>query len=210
MTRIKICGITNLNDALAAVKFGANALGFVFYKKSPRYISPKKAKKIIQSLPVFISSVGVFVNEKEKQVKRIAQFCGLSYLQFHGSETAKYCGRFNGYKIIKAFRIKDIHSFKNIRNFKKVKAYLFDAFDKKSFGGTGKAFNWDLLKPYLKLKKPIILSGGLNIRNIQEAIKKFSPYALDLSSGVEISCGKKNPKLLKQIFRQIYKKPTYQ
>ncbi len=201
MTRVKICGITNLKDASLASRLGADALGFVFYKKSPRYITPSKAKKIIKSIPNSVCGVGVFVDEKEGSVKKIAKYCGLQTLQFHGAEPPDYCKKFKGYKIIKAFSIKDKASFNDVAKFK-VDAYLFDAFVKNKFGGTGKTFQWNLLRS-LKTKIPIILSGGLNPKNIEKAIKTVSPYALDLSSGVEISPGKKSPRLLKKVFKEI-------
>lgn len=202
MTKVKICGITRVKDALVAAKLGADALGFVFYKKSPRYISPQKAKIIISFLPLSVSPVGVFVNDNKENVKRIAKFCALKWLQFHGDETPQYCRRFKGYKIIKAFRVKDKNSLKNLNKFK-VSAYLFDAFDKKGFGGTGKTFNWALLKRFLKTKTPIILSGGLSPDNIQLAIKKVSPYAVDISSGVEIAPGRKSRQLMKELFFKV-------
>lgn len=202
MTKVKICGITRLKDAFAAARLGADYLGFVFYKKSPRHISPHKAKVIISFLPSQTSAVGVFVNDSEDNVKRISDYCGLKELQFHGDETPQYCRRFKGYKIIKAFRVKDKNSLKNLNKFK-VSAFLFDAFDKKGFGGTGKTFNWPLIKPFLKTKTPIILSGGINPGNIQSAIKKVSPYAVDISSGVEISPGIKSRKLMKKLFLKI-------
>lgn len=204
MVKVKICGITNLKDALTAAKLGAAFLGLVFYKKSPRYVTPQKAKRIIARLPEDINCVGVFVNEKEVNVKKIAEYCGFKTLQFHGDESPEYCRKFKNFKIIKAFRIKDKDSLKNIGKFK-VSAYLFDTFVDTKFGGTGKKFNWDLLKNISKIKKPVILSGGLNPDNIQQAIKKVSPFAVDVSSGVEVCPGKKSPKLLKELFKKIYK-----
>jgi len=203
MVRVKICGITNVRDALAAVKCGTWALGFVFYKKSPRYVSPTKVKAIIQHLPPFVTAVGIFVNEQERAVKRIAEFCGLNALQFHGDETPAYCQKFKGYKVIKAFRIKDKFKLKDILRYK-TDAYLLDTFHGKFYGGSGQTFNWDIIKDHKKLSKPVILSGGLNPHNVAQAISKVNPYAVDVSSGVEQSPGKKNKKLMKEFFYECH------
>ena len=133
MVKVKICGITNLEDALYSYFAGASALGFVFYKKSPRYISPAKAANIARILPPKIKLVGVFVNEKASTVKKIAKLCGLGMLQFHGSETQAYCSKFKGYKVIKAFRINKKDDLANISGYKTF-AYLFDSFSKVSLG----------------------------------------------------------------------------
>ena len=201
--RVKICGITNREDALLAADLGAWALGFVFYKQSPRHISPSKAQKIIQELPPFVTPVGVFVNQREGAVKDIAEFCGLKTLQFHGDETPEYFKRFNQYKIIKAFRIKEGFDISNLSRFK-VSAYLFDAYQEGVYGGGGKTFNWNVVKDK-KFDKPFILSGGLNAENITEAVTTVKPYAVDVSSGVEISPGRKDKNSLKEFFQNIYK-----
>lgn len=201
MVKVKICGITRLADAELAVELGASALGFVFYKKSPRHVSPAIAKKIIAQLPPFVTSVGVFVNEKKAVVERIARQCGLNVLQFHGDESAAYCRSFKGIKTIKAFRIGPDFKFADVAKYD-TDAYLFDAFTVKAFGGTGVRFNWDVLKGRTFLK-PVILSGGLNTGNIQEAVSKVRPYAVDVSSGVESAPGKKDQRLLTQLFKVI-------
>lgn len=200
--KVKICGITNLADALTAIREGADWLGFVFYKKSPRYISPDKAKAIIVKLPPAISKVGVFVNEKPATVKRIAGFCGLDVLQFHGGESPGYCRKFPGYKIIKAFRIKDSASLKEIEGYQ-VDGYLMDAFSDKGYGGMGKIFRWTILKKLPRKIFPLILSGGLNPGNVAAAIRKVRPFAVDLSSGVESRPGKKSLLLLKKFFTAV-------
>ncbi|MEW6170221.1 MAG: phosphoribosylanthranilate isomerase [Candidatus Omnitrophota bacterium] len=202
MLKIKICGITNLKDALTAIKESADTLGFIFYKKSPRYINPQKAKKIIEKLPSRINKVGVFVNEKERLVKKIVRNCKLNILQFHGNESPSYCQRFRDYKVIKAFRIKNRNSLKDIPKYK-VDYYLLDTYQKNKIGGTGETFDWELIKLVKKIKKPIILSGGLNPNNITKAIKKTKPNAIDLSSGVEKYPGKKDSGLLKKLFKKI-------
>jgi phosphoribosylanthranilate isomerase len=200
--KAKICGITNRADALAAVNSGAVALGFVFFKQSPRYIDPAAAQEIIKILPALVSKVGVFVNEKPERVKQIARTCGLDTLQFHGRETPAYCRKFAGYKIIKAFRIKDAASLKGIEDYR-VDGYLMDTFSDKSYGGTGKIFRWGLLKKLSRKIFPLILSGGINHKNVAEAIKKVRPYAVDVGSGVEVYPGKKSLRLLSQFFRKV-------
>ena len=198
MVKVKICGITNKEDALLAAELGAWALGFIFYKKSPRAIAPFKARKIIEELPPFVVPVGVFVNQKEGAVKDIANFCGIKTLQFHGDETPQYCKRFKEYKIIKAFRVKEDFDISNLSQFPAA-AYLFDTYQEDTYGGSGKTFNWDVIKDK-KFNKPVILSGGLNPENIASAIKEVCPYAVDVSSGVEEFPGKKSEKLLIKFF----------
>ncbi len=189
--KIKICGITNLKDAKAAVEEGADALGFVFYKKSPRYIVPERASQIIRHLPRPVIKIGVFVNAQEKNIRRIARLCRLDMLQFHGNELPEFCARFRGYQIIKAFRIKDKINLKNISRYKTF-AWLFDTFVKSKVGGTGKRFKWELIGKIDKITKPIFLSGGLTARNVREAIKVAHPNWVDVSSSVEIKPGQKD------------------
>ncbi len=199
MAKVKICGITNKEDALKATELGAWALGFIFYKKSPRYVSPYKASKIIAELPPFVTPVGVFVNHNERAAKDMADFCGITTLQFHGDESPEYCSRFKNYRVIKAFRVKEGISLNTLDKFR-VTAFLFDAFDDNAYGGTGKTFRWDILKSK-RINKPFILSGGLNSQNIAEAIQTVNPYAVDVSSGVEAAAGKKNYKLLAEFLK---------
>lgn len=190
-TKAKVCGITNIDDAKASVEAGCDALGFVFYKKSPRYIAPEKAKEIIIQLPKNVIKVGVFVNSKEKTIKHIARVCRLDILQFHGDETPEFCARFGNYKIIKAFRVKDGLDLESILRYNPF-AYLFDTFVKSKVGGTGKPFNWRLIRHLNGIKRPIFLSGGLNERNVRRAIESVRPEWVDVSSSVEIMPGKKN------------------
>ena len=199
MIRIKICGITNQKDALKAASLGAWALGFVFYKKSPRFVGPFKAQKIIQALPPFITPVGVFVDQKEGAVKDIAHFCGIKTLQFHGDESASYCKRFKNFKVIKAIRVDKEVRASALKAFN-VDAFLFDTFKKDVQGGTGEVFDWGLIKSAKNIGLPIILSGGLCSQNVQEAIEAIRPYAVDVSSGVEQSPGMKNERLMKEFF----------
>ncbi len=199
--KVKICGITNSEDAQLAVSFGAWALGFIFYKKSSRAVSPTKVRNIIRELPPFVEPVGVFVNLKEGAVKQIADFCGIKTLQFHGDETPDYFRRFRNYKVIKAFRVKENFDISNVSSFP-VSAYLFDTYQENEFGGTGTTFNWEKITGK-KFAKPVILSGGLNPQNIKDAIQVVQPYAVDVSSGVEKTPGKKSFGLLTEFFEAI-------
>lgn len=188
--KVKICGITNLEDALVATEAGADALGFNFYERSPRYISTTAAAKIIRQLPPFIIKVGVFVNAPPELVFRAIADCGLNILQFHGDEPPEYCSQF-GLMTMKAFRIRDAESLKAIANYQ-TEAFLLDAYSSDQFGGTGEKFNWDLAVEAKKLGRPIFLAGGLTPENVADAVSKVQPYAVDVSSGVESSPGKKD------------------
>ncbi|MDI6758401.1 MAG: phosphoribosylanthranilate isomerase [Candidatus Omnitrophota bacterium] len=219
MVRVKICGITNLEDALVSVNCGCDALGFVFYKKSPRYIEPDKARAIIKQLPKNIIKIGIFVNEKEKEIKKAAKLCSLDMLQFHGDELPCFCKRFKDYKVIKAFRISS-RTKDNIKQAKfsidkavkykvekvlkyKTFAYLFDAFVPSKRGGTGKTFDWRLLRGIDKTNRPVFLSGGLSAKNAREAIKIVRPQWLDASSSLEIRPGKKDSNKVKEFIDAV-------
>lgn len=192
MARVKICGITNKDDAFKAIKFGADALGFVFYKKSPRFISPSRARNIISILPPFISTVGVFVNEKSGAIGDIAGFCGLTHVQLHGDEDPAFCRRMERYRVrpIKAFRISDTFDFGLIRKYEGI-SLLFDAWKEGVPGGTGETFNWDILRQ-ADIRGSWILSGGLTPDNVSQAVGQLNPYAVDVSSGVESAAGIKD------------------
>jgi phosphoribosylanthranilate isomerase len=206
LVKVKICGITNPEDAKAAVKAGCDALGFVFYKKSPRYIAPGRAGEIVRQLPRGIVKVGVFVNAKEKDIKNAVDLCGLNLLQFHGKESPEFCGKFKGYKIIKAFRVKNKEiKLKNILKYKTF-AYLFDTFVKSKFGGTGKKFNWKFLEDTSNIKQTVFLSGGLNERNIREALATVHPDWVDVSSSVEKTAGKKDHKKVRDFIKAAKEK----
>ncbi len=201
---VKICGITNIEDALRVVELGADALGFVFYEKSPRKITKEKAKEIIdkiQTVKPRVVKVGLFVDELEEKVNEIASYCNFDILQFHGDETPNYCKKFPQ-KIIKAFKIKDKESLVNIPKYE-VDYYLLDAYSEELPGGTGKTFNWDLAKEAKEFGKPIILSGGLNPENIIEALKKVLPFGVDVSSGVELFPGQKDHKKLEEFITKV-------
>lgn len=201
MVRIKICGITNLKDAQLAVNYGAWALGFIFYRKSPRYILPAKAKEIIEKLPPFVTTVGIFVNEDVKIIEKVCRTTKIQTVQLHGNESPQFCRRLKGFKIIKAFRVGRDLSIRHVNSYD-VSAVLFDTFQTDSYGGTGKVFNWGLIKKN-KIGKPVILSGGINPSNIKKAVNLLKPYAVDASSGVETSPGIKNPARMKRLFAQV-------
>jgi phosphoribosylanthranilate isomerase len=188
-TIVKICGITSAADALAAVEAGADALGFVFYERSPRQVSVATAKDIVRQIPPFIVKVGVFVNADEELVYRAIADCGLNLLQFHGDESPEYCVQF-GLMSMKAFRIRDAESLSRLPAYK-TDAFLLDAYAPDKLGGTGATFNWDLALEAKKIGKPIFLAGGLTPENVGEAVRKVQPYAVDVSSGVESAPGKK-------------------
>lgn len=196
MTKVKICGITNLEDAMDAASLGADYLGFNFYPKSPRHIKKSEAKKIISSLPKNIKKVGVFVNEGIDKVKSIVNEANLDLIQLHGDETPYYCAQLKnkGKKtIIKAFRIKNYGEIKKTGDYD-VDYLMFDAFRKGMFGGTGKTFDWKIVK---EIKRPFFLSGGLNADNIKGAIKAAKPFAVDVASSVEKKPGKKDYRKMK-------------
>ncbi len=205
MIRIKICGITRLEDALLAAELGASAIGFIFYEKSPRYLLPEAARAIRLKLPPFVSTVGVFVNESQEKIKEIKDLVGLDYVQLHGEESPEVCEEFFPH-VIKAVRVKDESDLLKIPPYQgKVSAILLDTYVKGLPGGTGKAFNWELAKEAQKFGLPIILAGGLNPENISQAREQAAPYALDVSSGIEASPGVKDHFLMKELFRKIFR-----
>jgi phosphoribosylanthranilate isomerase len=189
--KVKICGVTNLEDALAAVDAGADALGFMFYEPSPRNVSIKAAADIIRRLPPFVAKVGVFVNATEETVRMTVTECGLDTLQFHGDEPPEFCAKFFALKVYKAFRIQNLNSLQGLPTYK-TDAWLLDSLAPDKLGGTGAKFNWDLAVEAKKLGGPIILAGGLTPENIGDAVRKVQPYAVDVSSGVESAPGKKD------------------
>lgn len=193
--RVKICGITNLDDAMAAVDFGADALGFVFFKGSPRFIPYKDVAAIIKKLPSFITTIGVFVDEKPEQIEKIIALTSIDVVQLHGDEPPETCNFSR--RIIKAIRVKSLESLEPLIHYKDiVSSFLLDTFTPDVFGGTGQIFNWDVAT-YAKQFGRIILAGGLNPDNIAEAIKRVNPYGVDISSGVESERGKKDHKKMK-------------
>jgi phosphoribosylanthranilate isomerase len=190
-TRVKICGITSVADGLVAAEAGADMIGLMFYEQSPRYITLAKAAEISHALPPFVMRVGVFVNASEETVMRAIAECGLSLLQFHGDEPSAYCTQF-GLMSLKAIRVKDDASIDQLADYQ-TDAFLLDAHSKSGLGGTGEKFNWDLAIAAQKFNKPIFLAGGLTPANVAEAVRLVRPFAVDVSSGVESSPGKKDP-----------------
>ncbi|HXI70555.1 MAG TPA: phosphoribosylanthranilate isomerase [Verrucomicrobiae bacterium] len=188
--KVKICGVTNVADALAAAEAGADMIGLNFYEGSPRHVSLATAVEIHRALPPFVLRVGVFVNPEEELVIRALGDCGLSLLQFHGDETSEFCTQF-GAMSVKAFRIQDAGSLTALEHYQ-TDAFLLDAHSKSGLGGTGETFNWDLAVEAQKFGKPIFLAGGLTPENVAEAVQKVQPFAVDVSSGVESVPGKKD------------------
>ena len=192
--KIKICGITNPIDALHAIDSGADALGFVFYKKSPRNVSPNIVKSIVANLPPFVLPIGVFVNEEATAVRNIMDDCGLALAQIHGDETADYCEAL-GRPVLRGIRLRDRNTFMAMAEYKgraRVRGFVLDAFSDTGYGGTGKTADWTLAKEAAQ-SFSFLLAGGLTPDNVQEAIQQVQPYGVDVSSGVEASPGKKNP-----------------
>ena len=202
MTQIKICGIINEEDALCAAACGADALGFIFYPPSPRYIAPADALEIIKKIPAHIAIVGVFVNEAAENVKQISGLCSLDFIQLHGDESVEYCLGFAREMIIKAVELRDEDDLRNAVRYNAA-AILVDSRHDGLYGGTGKKSNWDLALK-IKSKKPLILSGGLNEENVCEALEKVAPHALDINSGVEIKPGEKDHQKLVKLFDLIH------
>ena len=191
--KVKVCGITKAEDALAAVEAGADALGFIFYQKSPRYILPAVAANIIASLPPLVTPVGVFVNENLATVRSIMDTCGLALAQLHGDETASYCRELSR-PAMKAFRLKDRGSLLALAEYRSrggVRGFVLDKFSELAYGGTGQVTDWSLAAEVAK-GTPVLLAGGLTPENVMEAIRTVRPYGVDVSSGVESAPGNKD------------------
>lgn len=201
MTKIKICGITNLVDAQAAIDAGADALGFNFCEKSPRYVTAAAASGITSRILPLAMRVGVFVNPSEDLVVQAIRECSLNGLQFHGEETPEFCTQF-GLITIKAFRIRDERSLEELAGYS-TDAWLLDAYSPEERGGTGQVFNWDLAIKAQGLGKPIFLAGGLTPENVAEAVRKVRPFGVDISSGVESSPGKKDPEKIRAFISAV-------
>lgn len=202
MVRIKICGITNLEDALLSAELGADALGFIFYPPSPRSITPDAARAVIAQLPPLVTTVGVFVDEDPASVTELAATVGLDWLQLHGKETPEYCRRLDR-RVIKVFRIRDETSLADLAAYRgAAQAFLLDTYKKGQVGGTGEVFDWDLARR-AKAYGPIILAGGLTAENVAQAIASAQPQAVDLASGVEAAPGRKDPDKLRAFFKAV-------
>lgn len=193
MVKIKICGITNSEDAAVAVSAGADALGFILYRKSPRFVEPAVARAIIAGLPPFVLPIGVFVNEDAGVVRSLMDECGFALVQLHGDESASYCQTL-GRPALKALRLKDRSTFLALAEFQgraNIRGFLIDAFSDQAYGGTGQTVDWTLAAEAAR-SAPILLAGGLTPSNVAEAIQLVRPYGVDVSSGVEASPGKKD------------------
>ena len=200
--RAKICGITRVEDALNAVEQGADAIGLVFYGPSPRNVSISKAMEIVSQVPAFVSVVGLFVNAEASFINEVISSVKLDVLQFHGDETPEECARYLR-PFIKAIRVKsDTNLVQCAHDFFEAKALLLDAYSEGLVGGTGHVFDWNLIPK--KLTKPIILAGGLTADNVTQAIQQVSPYAVDVSGGVESSKGIKDAAKIAAFMQQVY------
>ena len=201
MTQVKICGITNIDDALCAASCGAVAVGFIFHPASPRYISPERAKEIIAALPAELVKVGVFVNREAEDVAQTVEDCGLDLIQLHGDESPEYCRRFPPERVIKAVFPRTPEDLRALDAYD-VRAFLADFREAGRYGGTGKRADWGLAE-MLGKTHPLILAGGLCIENIGEALAAVAPGAVDINSGCERTPGIKDHDRIKRIIGLI-------
>ena len=203
-TRVKICGITRIEDALTVAMSGADAIGLVFYEKSPRHVSIEKAAQLAAALPPFVTVVGLFVNASREAVREVLASVPLDVLQFHGDETPEYCGQFHK-PYLKAIRVKHgVDLIQCAALFKQAQGLLLDAHVEGVPGGTGAVFDWSLIPE--KLPLPLILSGGLDAENVAGAIEKVRPYAVDVSSGVEAAKGIKDAAKIERFMQEVMRK----
>ena len=200
IVKVKICGITNFEDAKATVDFGANIIGFNFYPKSPRYISPEDAAKIIYKLPAFVDTAAIFVNEPEQKIKDTLEICPLNWIQLHGDETPEFCQSLTvlSVKTMKAIRVKDKSDINRANDYL-TDAVLLDAYHPEKYGGTGITFDWNIVG---NLNKRVFLAGGINPDNIRAAVE-LGVYGIDVCSGVETSPGKKDHEKMKLLLENI-------
>lgn len=201
--RVKICGITQYEDAKVAANLGVDALGFIFYPKSPRYCSPEQAKNIVSKLSPFVSRVGVFVDESIDTVIEIAQFAGLDTIQLHGTESPHYCSQVP-YPVVKAFSIDSTSDLSLLAEYD-VAGFLLDTWHADMKGGTGMVCDWSTAKKACLKYDNVILAGGLGPTNIEEALKEVDPYGVDVNSGVEIKPGVKNPRKMRDVITLVQK-----
>lgn len=200
----KICGITNIEDALVAVAAGADAIGFILYRKSPRYIDPIMVKQIVAQLPPFVVPVGVFVNEEIKIVRDLVDDCGLALAQLHGEETATYCRELSR-PVLKVLRLKDRSTFLALAEFQGragVRGFVLDACSDEAYGGTGQVIDWSLAREAAQAAT-VILAGGLTPENVRQAVRAVQPYGVDVSSGVEVAPGKKDHEKVRAFLRAV-------
>jgi len=200
IVKVKICGITNYEDAAAALDMGADLLGFNFYPKSPRFIAPDRAAEIINKLPAFIDLAGIFVNASIDQIHEIKKLCSLDWVQLHGDESPQFCREFLSYnvKVMKALRVKDSSDIKKADDYF-TDAILLDAFNPEKYGGTGLTFDWNIIG---HIGKRVFLAGGINPDNAADAVK-LGVYGIDVCSGIEAEPGKKDHKKMKKLFENI-------
>jgi phosphoribosylanthranilate isomerase len=206
-TRIKMCGMTREKDIEAGVTLGLDALGFIFYEKSPRNVFPDFVRAVVSKIPPFVDCVGVFVDRDREEVEEIVEYCSLSHAQLHGKEDPKYCERVERFAspchVIKAFRVgseskkEDFSPYDDL-----VHGYLLDTYVKGNAGGTGSIFDWNIIKR-LELQRPMILAGGLSPDNVEEAICSVSPFGVDVNSGVEIEPGIKDHSKISEFVRKV-------
>ncbi len=198
--KIKICGITNYEDAVAAMEMGADLLGFNFFPESPRYVTPETAAEIINRLPAFIDVVGVFVNSTLDETRQIASQCQLDWIQLHGDENAEFCRwlAYDSPKTMKAIRVKDAEDIEKTNDFY-TDAVLLDAYDPQKYGGTGLTFDWNIIG---HIGKRIFLAGGINPENAAAAME-LGVYGIDVCSGIESEPGKKDHQKMKQLFDNV-------
>lgn len=202
--RTKICGITNIEDARVAVTAGADALGFLLYRKSPRYVDPMIVQQIVAQLPPFILPVGVFVNEEIKIVRDLMDTCGLALAQLHGDESATYCRELRR-PVLKALRLKDRSTFVALAEFQariEVRGFVLDALSEEAYGGTGQVVDWGLARQAAQAAT-VILAGGLTPENVGQALRAVQPYGVDVSSGVEVTPGKKDHEKVRAFLRAV-------
>src|SRR5690554_280782 len=202
-TRVKICGLTRVEDIKAAVASGADAIGLVFYQPSPRAVTIEQAEILARHIPAFVSLVGLFVNPLEAQVRDVLKRIPLDLLQFHGDESSGFCGQFER-RWIKAVRVQRAGQIeKAFNDYQLASGLLVDAWDPVRFGGTGQSFNWDLIPPERTL--PLILAGGLSSDNVFGAVKKVRPWAVDVSGGVEKSKGIKDIEKMSEFIKEAHR-----
>jgi len=199
--KVKICGITNYDDGLAAMEMGADLLGFNFFSGSPRYITPAEATKIISKLPAFIDVAGVFVNSSLEETRQIASECQLDWIQLHGDENVEFCRwlAYDSVKTMKAIRVKDAEDLERVDEYS-TDAVVLDAYDPRKYGGTGLTFDWNIIG---HICKRIFLAGGINPDNAVAAVE-LGVYGIDVCSGIESEPGKKDHKKMKQLFDNIH------
>ena len=206
-TRIKMCGLTREKDVVAGINAGLDALGFIFYEKSPRNVEPDFVRSMVAQMPPFTECVGVFVDREREEVGEIIEYCGLSYAQLHGKESPKFCERVERLvspcRVIKAFRVSEESKGDEFVPYASViHGYLLDTYKKGSAGGTGETFDWNIIKR-LNLQRPMILAGGLTPENVEEALSQVQPFGVDVNSGVEIEPGIKDHAKLNEFVRKV-------